>query len=79
MICKDCGYFEKESEMSDYEYYVEQVIKAEEEDPLAEDPVCPFPGSNCECYVDRRDPKHGCKFCQDAKNAYRMVVNNGIH
>ena len=59
-----------------FEEYVEQIVKADEEDDDRR-PICIFP-SNCgECYVDHRDPEYGCRNCFWASAAYMSRQKKG--
>ena len=56
--------------MKSFEKYVEDMITADELDP---EPICMFPHWDAECYVDRRDPEHGCINCPAAKKSYEKL------
>lgn len=56
--------------MISFEKYVEDMIAADELDP---EPICMFPHWDAECYVDRRDPEHGCLNCLAAKKSYEKL------
>ena len=53
-----------------FEQYVERMVAADEADP---EPICMFPHWDAECYVDRRDPEHGCINCPAAKKSYEKL------
>lgn len=53
--------------MMDFEQYVERMIVFNKKDP---EQICMFSNCNTECYVDKRDPEHGCLNCPAAKISY---------
>ena len=61
-----------------YVKYVERMTKEDPNDPFWDEPICPSPGCNCECYVDRSDIDHGCLKCSAAWESYKRLTPEEI-